>query len=314
MSRVLVTGASGHLGVALLSRLTSAPHEIVAVVGRASSAERLRSLPFARPPRVVVVDLATDAIAEVAGGDWDAVYHVAAYIPSTRTAEDVERRRLYEVNVRATARLLSAIEGRARHVVFTSSVAVYGGASAGASLREGDPVRPTTFYGGSKLAAEKLVRLWAKSSGTKVAILRVGTIYGPGETIVRALPTFLRQARVGEPIFLAGMGKGRRNYAYVGDVANAAIEASERSLSCLVNLGGDEIFTLRRLAEGVVYQCGNACTIHLLPGAAEHLVLDMAHAHSLGLRCPTPIESGLARQLAWLRAAGSERSDAFHHM
>jgi len=167
MSRVLVTGASGFVGSAVVAALARDGYTVRAAVRRPH-------LSF--PDGIEVVqhpDLAQTF-------DWqpllqgvDQVVHLAG-IAHTRGADAASYDR---VNRLATARLAAAAAlARVEHFVFVSSIRAQSGPAADHALTERDPPAPTEIYGRSKLAAEEAVR----GSGVPFTILRPVLIYGPG--------------------------------------------------------------------------------------------------------------------------------------
>ena len=167
MSRVLVTGASGFVGSAVVAALARDGYTVRAAVRRPH-------LSF--PDGIEVVqhpDLAQTF-------DWqpllqgvDQVVHLAG-IAHTRGADAASYDR---VNRLATARLAAAAAlARVGHFVFVSSIRAQSGPAADHALTERDPPAPTEIYGRSKLAAEEAVR----GSGVPFTILRPVLIYGPG--------------------------------------------------------------------------------------------------------------------------------------
>ena len=167
MSRILVTGASGFIGSAVVAALARDGHTVRAAVRRPH-------LSF--PDGVDVVqhpDLAE-------AFDWqpllqgvDRVVHLAG-IAHTHGADAATYDR---VNRLATARLATAAaQARVEHFVFVSSIRAQSGPAADHALTERDPPAPTEIYGRSKLAAEEAVR----ASGVPFTILRPVLLYGPG--------------------------------------------------------------------------------------------------------------------------------------
>jgi UDP-glucose 4-epimerase len=168
VSRLLVTGASGFIGRAVIAAF--------AAEGRAVRAAARRPLPSV-PDCVEAVqhgDLAQPV-------DWrplldgvDQVVHLAGIAHTGRGVASA----LYDaVNREATAQLCAAAAAAGiRHFVFVSSIRAQIGAAADHALTESDPTLPSDAYGRSKLAAEQAVH----ASGVPFTILRPVLLYGPG--------------------------------------------------------------------------------------------------------------------------------------
>jgi nucleoside-diphosphate-sugar epimerase len=168
MSRVLVTGASGFIGSAVVAALARDGYAVRAAVRRPH-------LSF--PDGVEVVQHPNLAEAF----DWqpllqgvDQVVHLAGI---AHTGRGVDRASYDRVNRQATAQLATAAaQAGVKHLVFVSSIRAQCGPAADHALTERDDPAPADAYGASKLAAEEAVR----SSGVPFTILRPALLYGPG--------------------------------------------------------------------------------------------------------------------------------------
>ncbi len=214
--RILVTGASGFIGQTLCGQLKERGHELSALVRRAGS----------EPPgtRAIVADLTDEgglngALKEE---EPECVVHLAAEIASQRS-----ERKVREVNVQGTARLLEACRalagadpGAGPRIVFASTVVT--GDAHGALLTEETPLPVETAYGRSKQEGERLVM----ESGLPAVVIRPSHVYGPGGWYAHELIARLRQ-----PGRLAGIGNGRNlwDVVHVDDVASALVLAVEQA-------------------------------------------------------------------------------------
>jgi nucleoside-diphosphate-sugar epimerase len=225
----LVTGATGFLGAALVDRLlATGTGGLRLLVRHGSDRARLDEV-LARYPGADVElregSLATTADAAALLDDVGLVYHLAASLRGTRE-------QLFAGTVEATKHLCEAILARGEplaKLVLVSSFGVYGVADlpAGAVVDERTPLEPhpeeRDLYSQAKLAQELLARQFHREQGLPLLVLRPGTIYGPGGSLLGA--------RVGlqlPGVFLALGGDNLLPLTYVDNCAEAIRIAAER--------------------------------------------------------------------------------------
>lgn len=192
MKRILVTGASGFIGRALVPYLARCGHAV-----RAAS----------RKPQPAGEGVEPVRSPDLAGSvDWapllegvDAVVHTAAIAHTTGIGEATQD----AVNHRAVAALAEAAKGRVERLIFLSSIRAQSGGSAAGILTEGQKPRPADAYGRAKLAAEKaLARI-----GIPFVVLR--PVLVAGSTPSGNLAHLLRLARLPMPLPMAGLNAKR---------------------------------------------------------------------------------------------------------
>jgi nucleoside-diphosphate-sugar epimerase len=207
-----VTGASGFIGRRLCGRLAAA--------GRVRALFR-SAVPAGGPwASADVVDLTNDEVPEGALAGVDTVFHLAARTHAVDEHGDVGP--AYErINVDGTKRVLEAARrAGVKRFVFFSSVKAMG--EGGDSERdESTPPAPSTWYGRTKLAAERLVLTGGYVP--EPVVLRPVMVYGPGA-----------KGNLERMIDAVGSGKfppvprvdNRRSVVHVDDVAAAAVLAA----------------------------------------------------------------------------------------
>ena len=177
MKKVLLTGASGFVGRAVLDRLRQdSQFESVIAVSKAwlEVPEKVRLV------EVSSIDAFTDWKEAVAG--CGVVIHCAArvHVMSDTSADPLAEFR--KVNVEGTLQLArQAAEAGVKRFVFVSSIKVNGEATAlGAPYTADAEPAPADPYGISKMETEQALRLLAAQTGMDVVIIRPTLVYGPG--------------------------------------------------------------------------------------------------------------------------------------
>lgn len=173
---VLLTGASGFVGKAVLEALLAQQYSVIAA---------LRNVPADLDPRVVAsrfeaLDGSTDWTAALAG--VRTVIHSAARVHVMNDTEMDPLAAFRKVNVEGTLNLArQAARAGARRFVFISSIKVNGeGTVKGRPYGADDTPAPADPYGVSKMEAEQALRSLAREVGLEVVIVRPVLVYGPG--------------------------------------------------------------------------------------------------------------------------------------
>lgn len=317
--RVLITGASGFVGRALLA--SAGPLQFRAAV-RTASTNKLAG------DQVVVgnIDGQTDWSQALAGIDH--VVHLAARVLVMKpTAED--RTEYERTNVLGADRLAqaAAVAG-VKRFVYLSSIKVNGECAAERAFRADDEPQPQDDYARSKLEAERRLSAIGTGSGMAVSIVRSPLVYGPG---VRG--NFLRLlslARSGLPIPLASVANVR-SMVSVWNLCDllCALLRSERPMSGVFLVAdGEDVSTaelLRRLAQFMhrpvrlfAMPVGALRALATLVGRGaeigrlcDSLAVDISETRArLGWSPPVTLDAGLERTVRWYLQTINDRTAA----
>jgi nucleoside-diphosphate-sugar epimerase len=283
--RVLVTGASGFVGRALVEELR---HN-----GRAYDVHALERRDG---------DLAEEGIAQNAVGATkpDVVVHAAARIGVARCEQ--EPLLALRSNVLATALVARACAGHGARLAYLSTADVYG---AVAAADEETKPAPASLYALTKWWGEQVAQQYAPAG---LAVFRLANPYGPGVDPTQgkgALPTMLRQAERGDPI-PAFRGEAR-SWIWIGDVTRAIQFVLETDADSTFNLGSDETPVTLTDAARLVCELTGASPelveeVEPPPGrVAPRIVVDRLRA--LGWRPEVGLEQGLKLTLESWEAA-----------
>jgi len=245
--RIIITGASGNIGSALLRRLTSDDHELVGMARRIPD----DSGPYGGV-EWVGVDLTQDSCLPTleqtfAGGD--AVVHLAwGFQPSHDLAY------LEELGVGGTRRVLTALERTAvPHLVHMSSIGAYSPKRDDQPVDESWPtggVR-TSRYSVHKAAAEDLLDDFEKAShSTLVTRMRPGIVgqRSAGSALLRYGVPAIVPAAVLDHVPIVPLDRRLSvPLVHAGDVADAIAQALEGKVGGAFNLAADPPITPERI-------------------------------------------------------------------
>jgi predicted dehydrogenase/nucleoside-diphosphate-sugar epimerase len=216
-ARILVTGAGGFLGRALMRRLKERGESVRVLV------RRRREDPLEIP---VVGDLGYPEVVEAAVAGVETVFHVGAAMKGS--AGDFQRG-----TVAGTRNIVeSCLKHGVKKLVYVSSLSVFdhAGRAEGQVVAESSPYEPYPdrrgAYTQTKLEAERLVLEAARDRGLNVVVLRPGQIFGPGAEATAPAGTIGLAGRW----IVVGDGTRKLPLVYVDDVADAMILAAERDV------------------------------------------------------------------------------------
>ncbi|GID27851.1 NAD-dependent epimerase/dehydratase family protein [Paractinoplanes brasiliensis] len=226
--RILITGASGFLGRALVRELAGAGHELTLLA-------HTRQVPRSfYHHEVVTADLRDTALLRkiLAGAGCERVCHLAALTGIRDSSERVDE--YFSVNVGGTVSLLTAMQGHSAGLVFASSRAVYAESLRGA-ISEDSPTAPSSPYGVSKLLCERVIALQSATAGLSAWSLRCFNVSGgiPGVVdgdLRRLIPRLLAATKGEVPPPEINSLHSVRDYVHVADVVRAYRLALEADL------------------------------------------------------------------------------------
>ena len=221
--KVLVTGGAGFIGSHIVDQLLAEGHQVV-VVDDLSTGSLDNVNPQASFVRLSVLD--GELLGLFEREKFDAALHLAAHtiVGSSLEHPDIDAR----VNVLGT---LQVLEGCRQHgverIIFASTAAVYGD-TADLPVPEEAPGQPASFYGLSKLTAERYIQMYHALYGLNYLILRYANVYGErqgdrgeGGVVSIFAGCLCRNNRLN----IYGDGGQTRDFVYVGDVAAANVAA-----------------------------------------------------------------------------------------
>jgi nucleoside-diphosphate-sugar epimerase len=316
MATCLVTGAAGFVGSHLSQELLKRGHQVIGVDAFVPYYPRplkeLNLAPLRAQPgfHFHEIDLRSDELAPLFITGVDAVFHLAAQAGLLRSWQEFES--YMSCNVLATQRLLAAAAASRPHFLHISTSSVYGRFATG---DESSPLAPISPYGITKLAAEHLVQAYGSNFNLPTTILRLFSVYGPGQRPDMGYNIFIDRLLKGETITIDGDGTDSRSNTYVEDVVQGLVRAFEQpgqSQGEIFNIGGGEEVNVLQVLEILQVLSGiEARTTHgpRRPGDQRRTAADITKARQkLSYAPQTTIVDGLRAQLEWQRSLQSSRS------
>ena len=321
---VLVTGVAGFIGSQVAQRLLARGEEVVGVDNFSPYYDPVLKFARLKPLRetegftFVEADVADrDALAALADAhpDFDRIVHLAAQ-PGVRHSK-VDPYVYVQTNVMGQLVMLELARemgGRLKHFVYASSSSVYGGNSKLPFSVE-DPVdHPESLYAATKRADELMVEAYAHQYGLRATGLRYFTVYGPWGRPDMSPYIFARAIHEGKTIPLYHMGRIKRDFTYIDEIADGTIAALDHvpadgvrgGAHRLYNLGATRSVDIRHVVSLFEKALGKPANIELKPGEAGDMretAADIAATtRDLGWSPKVTVEEGIPLFVDWFKS------------
>jgi len=272
--KLLVTGSSGFVGRRFLE-MAPTDWEIICLG---------RSQPDSFTGRWIRCDLSDQksiksAAKQVSDETFDAIIHLAAFVPKTAADDTLDKARLG--NIDATINLLTYFGEKSEKIIIGSTAEVYDQSKIHGPITEDNVVAGGSYYGSTKLASELITQSYAKKLNKELTILRFSVMYGGYDPIARAIPNFIRAAKAGEDLTIRGANV-LRDYVHIDDVARSIICAVNANGAGVVNIGTGRGISIRETAQAIVDSTQSISRITVLSeDGGSDIVIDISRAEKL---------------------------------
>lgn len=324
--KILLTGGNGFIGSHILDQLRAEGHTVRLLLRRTSNTRFIEQ--HLDEVEIHYGTLTHRASLQGAARGMECVIHCAGKTKAIRAEE------YFRVNRDGTANMVELANRHSselKQFIHVSSRAVNGPATTESPTREADPPAPISDYGRSKMEAERVVTEQCEIPWT---VLRPSGVYGPRDT------DFLGAFRAVSwhilPLFDGGHQE--MNLVYGPDVAAATLRClgADAARNRVYNVASEGFYTTRAFMKTIA-EAMQVWTVPLwLPGAALYPVC-LLHENiskitgrpsilnrqkykeltapgwacsvqrirnELGFVCPTDLETGVTRTIAWYRDEG----------
>ena len=232
--RVLITGASGFIGSALLRRLADTKWEAISLNRSSRTLKNEVVLDFCDEDFYVKLN----SLPRV-----DAVVHLGARIGWDGSS----RSDLFVPNVLATAELVRWSNKVGAYLIFASAAIICG--LGNTYIKSDSKPKFDSDYGYSKWLAEELIKM----SGVKYTIMRIGGAFGRNGPKHLSLNLSIDNALNGIRPIQYGAGNQKRNYIYVEDLADILLYCLENRIEGTHLVAGSNINTISEMLETICH-------------------------------------------------------------
>jgi len=231
MSIIAVTGSKGFIGKRLVHELEKIGHSVVKI-----------DLP--EHDLSIFDPLIKDRDLDLRG--VDVVYHLATMNLKNCSKSHIS---CIEHNIIGTANLLEWARIRGvKRIIYSSASSVYGQPYT-QKVSELNQTDPLTLYGVTKLASEKLIKVFSMQNKMSYCIFRFTNVYGPGQ-VNGVIPAIIKSLLEDSTITITGTGHQSRDFVFIDDVIHYLLAALEKpSYGVTLNLGSGQETSINTLVE-----------------------------------------------------------------
>ena len=253
--KTLVTGGAGFIGSNLVDYLLDKGHQVVCVDNE--SAECNDKFYWNDKAINVKGDVTDYKFMKNVFVGAEYVFHLAAEArlqPAIKNPIEA----VYKNCVGTTTVLQCAREAGVKRVVYSSTSSGYGyNEPPNVETQPDDCLNP---YSVSKIAAEKMCKMYSDLYGLETIVLRYFNVFGERSPTrgqyAPVIGIFERQRDAGEPLTIVGDGTQRRDFIYVKDVARANYLASlmpkvRDHLGEVLNVGSGINYSVQEIADAI---------------------------------------------------------------
>ena len=308
LKRVLVTGGAGFLGSHLCERLVEGGHDVICLDNFFTSQKsNVSHLLGEANFELIRHDVTLPIFLEV-----DEIYNLAC--PAAPGHYQFNPIKTMKTSVAGAINILGMAKRCRAKVLQASTSEVYGDPEIHPqpeSYRGSvNPIGPRACYDEGKRAAETLFMDYHRMNRTNIRIVRIFNTYGPRMHPFdgRVVSNFIRQALADDDITIFGEGGQTRSFCYRDCMIDGIMRMMDAPDDFIgpVNLGNQDEFTIRELAELIMNMTGSSSKFVHEPLPADDPTQrrpDIRLAREkLGWEPTVPLREGLAKTIEWFKS------------
>lgn len=296
--RIIVTGAKGLVGSAIVDHLKSNGYTNIIEIGRNDC------------------DLtnATDTRDFFESHYPDYVFHAAARVYGIMGNMKNKALSFYDNIMINTNVVDSSQKAGVKKITVMGTGAVYPFPSPGLPLKEsmiflGEPHEAENSYAHAKRAMLAMLRAYEESYGLEWAYVVSCNLFGPrdkfdteyGHVVPSLIKKFFDAKQRGEKVVVWGDGTAKRDFMYVKDTARVGL-AIMKGINGAVNIGSGDIYRIRDIVEMIADISGMTDRVvwdSSKPNGQDYRAYDLSKIDSIGFKCQHTIRQGLEETWSW---------------
>jgi GDP-L-fucose synthase len=299
--RILVTGARGLVGSALVDHMKEEGYANIIEVGRDTCD---------------LIDVAaTRQLFERTRPNY--VFHAAARVYGIMGNMKNKALSFYDNVMINTNVVDAAYRAGVKKMTVMGTGAVYPYPSPGLPLKEdmiflGEPHHAENSYAHAKRAMLAMLRSYQESYGMDWGYLVSCNLFGPrdkfdtefGHVVPALIKKFYDAKQQGAKVVVWGDGSAQRDFMYVKDAARAAL-AVMNNLSGPVNMGSGRVYRIREIVDMIAdisHMSEHVQWDASKPNGQDYRAYDLSRIQSVGFTCKYSIRQGLEETWAWYAA------------
>lgn len=303
--RVLVTGADGFIGSALVIRLVEAGAVVYGVVHSKKHLWRLEPVTSAISLLEGDLSVLEDTERVFEESHPDIVFNVASSLNTARSFDSLEKILANTYGITHNV-VTTALQKGVRQCIHFGSIDEYGMGES--PLKESDREEPLSPYSLGKIMGTQLVLLVGRTTDCRVTVVRPAATYGPGQNPGMLIPNIIKAGMEGAN-FNMNPGEQLRDLIYIDDLVEGVLRigVDARADGQILNLGSGRGTQVKEVATLVNEAMGSPIQIHF--GTEPYRPLDpmifyMSNAKAKKLLDWEPkvtLAEGIAKTVAWYR-------------
>ncbi len=305
MKTILVTGGAGFIGSHLCERLLNEGNEVICLDNFFTGAKsNIVHLLDNHRFELIRHDITKEIFLEV-----DEIYNLAC--PASPVHYQYNPIKTVKTSVMGAINMLGLAKRIRAKILQASTSEVYGDPDVHPQPESYwgnvNPIGKRSCYDEGKRCAETLFMDYHNQNKVRIKIVRIFNTYGPRmqPDDGRVVSNFIIQALQNKPITIYGDGSQSRSFQYIDDLLDGLIRfmACDDSITGPINIGNDNEFAIRELAELVLELCNSRSVIEYLPLPENDPVQrcpDISYARELlDWKAKVQLKDGLLKTIAY---------------